>query len=149
MVNRHKTRELESREYEDRDVYVPPSALPDPTPDPDWAFRWVAIAVNATPDLTNASKRFREGWVPVRAEDHPELGIAANSAGNVEIGGLLLCKMPKGKAKARDRFYEQQSAAQMESVDSTYLRNNDSRMPLFAEKRSEVTRGGGFGNGSK
>lgn len=142
-------RELESREMTKRETWVEPSALPTPAPDPDWAYRWVAIAINATPDQTNASKRFREGWVPVRAEDYPELGLAANAGGNVEVGGLLLCKMPKERAKARDRFYQQQNAAQMESVDSTFLRNNDSRMPLFAEKRTEVSRGGGFGNGSK
>lgn len=142
-------RDLESREHTARSVYVPPSALPDPTPEPGWVFRWVAIAVNAAPDHTNASKRFREGWVPVKAEDHPELGIAGNESGNVEVGGLILCKMPEEKAKARERFYEQQTAAQMGSVDSNYLRQNDSRMPVFAEKRSEVSRGGGFGNGSK
>lgn len=142
------TRDSESREMTARQGYVPPSALPEPAPEPGWSFRWVAVAVNAMPDQTNASKRFREGWVPVRAEDYPELGIAANSHGNVEVGGLILCKMPREKTDARDRYYAQQNAMQMESVDSTYMRNNDSRMPLFSEKRSEVTRGG-FGNGSK
>jgi len=36
----------------------------------------------------------REGWEPVKAEDHPELMMVGNEkTGNVEIGGLMLCKM--------------------------------------------------------
>jgi hypothetical protein len=37
----------------------------------------------------------------------------------------------------------------MESVDNHFMRNNDPRMPLFADKKSTVSRGSGFGSGSK
>jgi hypothetical protein len=53
------------------------------------------------PDNTNVSKRFREGWEPVRAEDHPELQIMSDhksewgEKGGIEVGGLLLCKAPE------------------------------------------------------
>jgi hypothetical protein len=30
----------------------------------------------------------------------------------------------------------------MESVDNSFLRQNDPRMPLFADRKSAVTRGG-------
>jgi hypothetical protein len=29
------------------------------------------------------------------------------------------------------------------------MRNNDPRMPLFADRKSSTSRGGGFGSGSK
>jgi hypothetical protein len=29
------------------------------------------------------------------------------------------------------------------------MRNNDPRMPLFSDRKSSTTRGGGFGSGSK
>jgi hypothetical protein len=94
------------------------------------------------------SKKMREGWEPVKAADHPELMLVGNATtGNVEIGGLMLCKMPTELAKSRDAYYQKQAQAQVESVDNHYLRNNDPRMPLFSEKKSTVERG--FGSGSK
>jgi hypothetical protein len=91
----------------------------------------------------------REGWEPVRAEDHPELQLQASANGNVELGGLMLCKMPTERVDARNEYFEQHTQAQMESVDNSFLRNNDPRMPMFSEKRSSTSRGGGFGNGTK
>jgi hypothetical protein len=101
-------------------------------------------------EVTNVSRKMREGWEPVKAEDHPELMMVGNEkTGNVEIGGLMLCKMLSEKAKARDEYYNQQAQNQMESVDNNFMRQNDPRMPLFAERKSTTTRGGGFGSGSK
>lgn len=140
----HETRE---REQHPGNMYVPPSTLPDPDPEPGMTFRWVAKAVMGQLDPTNMSKRLREGWIPVRAEDHPELQVPGDANGNVEIGGLILCKMPTAKAKARDAYYKAQAEGQMKSVDNHFLKNNDPRMPLFVEKRSETSRG--FGSGSK
>jgi hypothetical protein len=148
MANRDP-RDSVSREKTARSVYVPPSSLPDPTPEPGYVYRWVATHILGQLDPTNANKRFREGWVPVKAADHPELNLMGDTSGNVEVGGLMLCKMQKEQAEARDRYYANQAASKMESVDSTFMRNQDARMPLFSEKRSETTRGGGFGNGTK
>lgn len=147
-VNRDP-RDSVSREKSARSVYRPPSLLPDPTPEPGYGYRWIATAVLGVSDPTNVSKKMREGWVPVKAADHPELQLLGDKNGNVEIGGLMLCKMPTEQIEARSRYYAQQAQSQMESVDNHFMRNNDPRMPLFAEKRSETTRGGGFGNGSK
>ena len=150
MADARGLRELDSRENTARTVYVPPSALPDPAPEPGYVFRWIATHVMGTPDPTNVSKKLREGWVPVKAEDHPELQLFGNEkTGNVEIGGLMLCKMPVELARARDAYYQQQAKNQMDSVDHTFMRNNDARMPLFSERKSETSTGRGFGSGSK
>jgi hypothetical protein len=142
-------RDTVTREKSARAVYVPPTSLPDPTPEPGYLFRWVATHVLGQSDPTNVSRKMREGWEPVKAEDHPELYLFGNEkTGNVEIGGLMLCKMPAEKAKARDEYYDQQAQNQMESVDNNFMRQNDPRMPLFAERKSSSTRGG-FGSGSK
>ena len=69
--------------------------------------------------------------------------------GNVEIGGLLLCKAPEEMVMGRQTYYNNSAKEQMESVDNNFMRNNDSRMPLFNERKSSVTKGSGFGNGSK
>ena len=142
-------RDMKSREKSVRAVYVPPTNLPDPTPEPGYVYRWVATHVLGQSEVTNVSRRMREGWEPVKAEDHPELMLLGNEkTGNVEIGGLMLCKMLAEKAKARDAYYDQQAQNQMESVDNSFMRQNDPRMPLFADRKSTSTRGG-FGNGSK
>ena len=144
MANRID-RELQSRERESRAraTYIPPQQLPDPDPQPGYAFRWVRTALAGQSDARNVSVRRREGWEPVRAEDHPELMLSldANSqaSGNVEIGGLMLCKAPQENAEARQAHYEALSQQQMQSVDNNFMRENDPRMPLFSEKRSEVS----------
>lgn len=129
--------------------YTPPSLLPFPDPEPGYVFRYIATHVMGQADPSNVSKRYREGWVPCKADAHPELMLQANADGNIEIGGLMLCKMPAERAQARDAYYATQSTAQMESVDNNYMRNNDPRMPLFTDRNSTVTRGAGFGSGTK
>lgn len=151
-VQTRTNRDLATREKSVRYVYTPSSALPDPTPEPGWTYRWVSTALLGDEKvmMTNVSRKMRDGWVPVKAEDHPELMLVGNAkTGNVEIGGLMLCKMPIEKARARDEYFEDQARNQMESVDNHFMRNNDPRMPLFADRKSSSTRGSGFGSGSK
>ena len=150
MAENRTPRDNVSREKQARAVYVPPTALPDPTPEPGYVYRWVATHVLGQHEPTNVSRKFRDGWEPVKAADHPELMIVGSEkTGNVEIGGLMLCKMSAERARARDDYYEQQAQNQMDSVDNHFMRNNNPMMPLFAEKKSSVSRGAGFGSGSK
>ena len=143
-------RDSKSRDKSARTVYVPPSNLPDPTPDPDYTFRWVATHVLGQPLANNVSLQMRDGYEPVKAVDHPELALFGNNAnGNVEIGGLMLCKAPKERVEARDEYYKKQAQNQMDSVDNHFMRNSDPRMPLFADRKSTTSRGSGFGSGSK
>ncbi len=145
MAETRTPRDLVTREKTARAVYTPPSMLPDPTPEPGWNFRWIATAVNGQTYAQNVAMRMREGWVPVKAEDHPELMIPGNASGNVEIGGLLLCKQPTETVQARNAYYNDQASKQEQSVDNTLMRQSDARMPLFNERKSTTT----FGKGNK
>ena len=150
MAETRTPRDLVSREKTSRSVYVPPSALPDPTPEPGYVYHWVATHILGQADPTNVSKKMRDNWVPVKAEDHPELMMLGNpTTGNVEIGGLMLCKQTTDQYRARQEYYARQAQNQMESVDNHFMRNNDPRMPLFADRKSSTSRGTGFGSGSK
>ena len=142
-------RDLASREKMIRAPYVPASILPDPTPEPGYTFRWITTHVLGQSDPTNVSRKMRDGWVPVKAADHPELMLEGNAkTGNVEIGGLMLCKMSTERAESISAYYNTQAQAQMDSVDNSFMRQNDPRMPLFADRKSSSTRGG-FGSGIK
>jgi hypothetical protein len=150
MANTRTPRDLETREKNPtRYVYKPASTLPDPTPDPDYDFFWVAITIAGQEHATNLSQKRRDGWEPVKAVDHPELQVVGNKDGNVEIGGLLLCKAPKEMIESRRRYYDQKAQNQMDSVDNSFMKNSDARMPLFSDRKTTVSKGGGFGNGSK
>jgi hypothetical protein len=150
MADTRTPRDLVSREKTARYVYKPSSALPDPTPEPGYAFRWIATHILGQADPTNVSRKMRDGWEPVKAADHPELMIQGNAAtGNVEVGGLMLCKIAEERLTAMTEYYDNVSQQQSESVDNNFLRQNDPRMPLFAERKSAVTRGAGFGSGTK
>ena len=124
-----------------RRKFTPPSSLPDPRPMPGYGFRWIMTHVMGQSEPSNVSKRFHEGWEPVRAEDHPEMSFATNKSGNIEIGGLMLCKAPNEAIESREEYYQNQAVAQAESVNNHYMRQNDARMPLFADTKSTVTRG--------
>jgi hypothetical protein len=144
-------RDLESREHDQRNAsWKPPSILPDPIAEPGYVYRWIRTSMTGSADNTNVSRQLREGYVPVRAEDHPELMLEADQnsrfKGNVEVGGLLLCKIPEEMAKQRANYYQNMAQQQMNSVDNNFMRENDPRMPLLAPERlSRVS----FGRGPK
>jgi len=148
MVNNRLDREVENRESTQRTkTWTPPQTLPAPTPQPGWVFRYVRTSIMGTADPSNTSAKLREGWEPVKAEDHPELMHMSDPnsrfKGNIEIGGLLLCKAPEELMKQRDDYYAQQAKAQLQSVDNNFMRLNDERMPLFSEKKTTVSFGKG------
>lgn len=143
-----------SREMEKRTVLARPTAwrapesLPSPDERPGWKHRWVRISMMGQQDPSNISSKLREGYEPCKAEDYPELMMHATTEGrfkgNIEIGGLLLCRIPSEFMEQRAQYYAQQNRAQVDSVDNNFMRENDPRMPLFSEKKSKVT----FGSGS-
>lgn len=125
-----------------------PETLPSPDPRPGWAHRWVRISTLGTADPSNISGKLREGYEPCKADEYPELMLHATTEGrfkgNIEVGGLLLCRIPAEFMEQRAQHFDAQNRAQMESVDNNFLRDNDPRMQKFSEKSSKVS----FGSGS-
>jgi hypothetical protein len=141
-------RELDTRQVMQRpEAWRPPETLPMPDERPGWTHRYVRISTMGTADPSNISSKFREGYEPCKADEYPELMVHASAEGRfkggIEVGGLLLCRIPSEFMEQRSRYYEQQNKAQVDSVDNNFLRENDPRMPLFSEKRTKVTFGSG------
>ena len=142
-------RALESRERAQRPAaWRPPETLPQPDPRPGWVHRYIRLSTMGTADPSNISSKLREGYEPCKADEYPEMMMHATTEGrfkgNIEVGGLLLCRIPEEFLKQREEYYANQNKAQMESVDNNFMRESDPRMPLFAERKTKVS----FGSGS-
>ena len=148
-VNQKAPRELQTRELTERPKqWMPPELLPEPDKEAGYENRWVAVSILNQADPRNLSAKMREGWEPVRMEEQPKFQLLADPNSrfkdNVEIGGLLLCKRPEEFGKQRAEYYAKQTQAQTEAVDNTLMRQSDSRMPIFKERKSSSS----FGKGS-
>jgi hypothetical protein len=150
MADNRLTRDLQTRETTQRkQAWAPPSLLPSPKPQDGWVFRYIRTSMLGQLDPTNTSAKLREGWEPVKAADHPELQMHSDPNSRfkdcIEIGGLLLCKAPAEMVEQRNKYYRDMADAQMTAVDNNFMKSNDPRMPLFSEKRTDVS----FGRGTK
>jgi hypothetical protein len=148
MAENRIDRELEKREKTVRKkAWTHPETLPSPAPQAGYSFRWIRVSNQGQVDATNVSSKLREGWTPVRAEDHPEISMVTveqeRFRDNVVIGGLLLCKAPIEMVDERNDYFQQQTDGQMSSVDNNLMRENDPRMPLFNDRKTKVTFGKG------
>ncbi len=78
----------------------------------------------------------------MKIEDHPELQNFGKMSGNMEIGGLMLCKTPTEMVDQRNAYYADITRKQAQAVDANLMRENDPRMPLFSEKQTTTSRSG-------
>jgi len=148
MAENRLARELETRTTSERPkVWQPASTLPEPTKEPGYAYRWIRVATLGLADPRNISGKLREGWEAVRIEEQPQfkMMIDPNSRfkDNIEVAGLLLCKIPTEFMEQRKKYFAKQNKDQIESVDNNFMRENDPRMPLFTERKSTASFGKG------
>ena len=144
------SRELENRVVTNRPTaWQAPETLPSPNPRPGISHRWVRTSMVGQSDVQNVSSKLREGYEPCKAEDYPEMMMHATTEGrfkgNIEVGGLLLCRIPSEFLVQRMKHYDEKNRMQMESVDNTFLRDRDARsnMAMIVDKKSKVTFGSG------
>jgi|TARA_R110000765_G_scaffold362785_3_gene452967 hypothetical protein len=142
-------RSADTRDSETRlKPWQPPSLLDAPTPPDGYIYRWLRESMVGVEDKANMSKRIREGWEPVRAEEHPEFEAPTVEDGRhigvIGVGGLILAKMPIETVEQRRAYYKKMAADQMQAVDSNLMRESDSRMPISQPNRnSQITFGKG------
>ena len=148
MAENRLARELESRTQAERPKqWQRPETLPQPDKQPGYAYRWIRVAMMNQADARNISSKIREGWEPVRIEEQPKFQLLTDPNSrfkdNIEVAGLLLCKMPLEFVEQRKDYFDKQTQAQAESVDNSFMRESDARMPLFKERKSSASFGKG------
>jgi hypothetical protein len=149
MAENRKPRELEERVVLERPKqWQQADLLPEPEKEPGYAYRWVRVSTLNDYDQRNITGKYREGWEPVSSEEQPKFKLLVDPgsrfSGQIEIGGLLLCKCPVEFMQQRDTHFTKLTQAQTEAVDSNLMRQSDARMPLFKESKSSTS----FGKGS-
>jgi len=124
-----------------RKPWQPPSMLDAPDAPAGYKHRWVRAEVRGHDDRANMSKRIREGFEPVRAEDHPDFDAPTieegRHAGVIGVGGLILAKIPDETVDERNAYFSGKTADQLYGVDNDLLRDSDPRMPL---RKSDIRR---------
>ena len=146
MTTKRTNREVETRDNSERlQQWAPAELLPEPVKVPGYKYHWVRISTLGAADPRNLSAKLREKWEPVPMEEQPEMQLLIDPNSrfkdNIEIGGLLLCKTPEEFVEQRNAFYAKLTQSQTEAVDNNLMRQSDSRMPLFSERKSSSSFG--------
>jgi hypothetical protein len=150
MAENRLDRKVDTRKAGKRKAaWTRPETLPSPTPEEGYSFLWVRMSTNGKSDPTNLSSKLRQGWVPVKATDQPDIHMIETENGrfseNIVIGGLLLCKAPIELVNERNAHFQSQANGQMDSVDQNLMRQSDPRMPVFNNRKSTTQT---FGDGT-
>jgi hypothetical protein len=145
MANR-TSRESDTRERQERDVWKPGGALAAPEPPLGYKHRWVRESVMEFDDKTNVHKKRQEGYELVRAEEYPDEDYPTvdegRNAGIIGVGGLVLARIPVELADQRKEHYQNVTQNQMEAVDRDWMRENNAAMPkMAAQRKSSVSFG--------
>ena len=151
QIRSNETRETETREeewtFEEPDALQIPEAVQARFDGEQMSLRWIRISVRGQDDISNVGKRLQEGCVCVPPDEVPEMSVTSfvredgRYQGTVCRGDLALAKMPSGKVKARQKFYEKKANDQMDAVNAQLMKSSDSRMPISNTSRSVTTRG--------
>jgi len=144
-------RENQTREevytFEEEDALAIPEDVKARFLNQGMVLRWIRIQIRGADDYQNVGKRQRDGWVFVTPDEVPELSTSSivreggRYAGTVVRGDVALAKMPEGRAIARREHYENKAHDLMNAVNSQLMSNNDSRMPIYNNSKSTVSRG--------
>jgi hypothetical protein len=148
MAENRLAREIETRSTQERPKqWQRPETLPQPDKQPGYDYRWVRASSLGQADARNISSKTREGWEPVRIEEQPQFKLLVDPNSrfkdNVEVAGLLLCKIPSEFMVQRKDYFTKMNKDQSDSVDNNFMRENDPRMPLFSERKSSTSFGKG------
>ena len=145
------SRESEVRSKEIRKKpWTPPSSLDAPPPPAGFKHRWLRAETMGFQDTGNMSKKLREGWELVRADelekqigpnDYPVVSEGKN-AGIEGVGGLVLARIPEEIVESRKDYFRTKTKGQMDAVDQDLMKEQRPEMPINIERQSRVTFGG-------
>ena len=149
-----KDKERTSRADEQRDskeapkVWKQPSSLDAPPAPNGFSHRWIRTTVQGFDDTSNVSKKLREGYEFVRAEElknasdkYPVIN-EGKYQGCIGIGGLVLARIPIELLEQRAEYFKSITQDRADAVDRELLKEQNPAMPFNIDRQSRVTFGG-------
>ena len=130
--------------------WAPPSSLDAPLAPQGYCHRWIRVESAGFMDTGNVSKKLREGWEFVRAEevkneigdhDYPVI-YEGRYEGLIGVGGLVLARIPEEIVEQRKKYFMGITSDQVKAVDNDILREQRPEMPVNIDRQSRVTFGG-------
>lgn len=133
-------------------TYQPPQRLEIPKDiierflQEDCALRWIRVKVKNEDDFKQISKRQREGYIFVKAEEVEDLikflGLTINSTSGMVINGdLALAKINLGDQQARQEYYEDMARRQENAFMQDLEKQSNRTMPIYNDSRSVARTG--------
>lgn len=102
--------------------WAPPTSLEAPPPRPGYKQKWVRIAIFGRPDVQNMARKFREGWIPRKANTVPKTFHvpslrSGQFAGCIGVEGSLLCEMPVALVDQRNAHYRKRAEQMAQDIE--------------------------------
>ena len=155
MSDKNKNRTSRESEVRNKDLrkkpWTPPSSLDAPPAPAGFCHRWIRVETMGFNDTANVSKKLREGWEFVRAEeiknslgDHDYPVIRDGQyAGLIGVGGLVLARIPEEIVKSRAEYFAGITQDRIRAIDNDLMKEQRPEMPININRQSRVTFGGG------
>ena len=151
MEKKNRTLRSSSERVERKKSWTPPSSLDAPPAPQGFKHRWIRTESVGFMDSGNVSKKLREGWEFVRAEEiKNELGDhdypviqQGQYQGLIGVGGLVLARIPEEVVMDRREYFRKITADQVKAVDNDILREQRPEMPVNIDRQTRVSFGGG------
>ena len=149
--NKRSSRASEEIKVDRNKPWAPPSSL-DAPPAPDgFVHRWIRVESMGFQDTANVSKKMREGWVFVKAEEIKNLIGEHNYpvihdgryAGLIGVAGLVLARIPEEIVRSRSEYFKRITRDRITAIDHDLMKEQRPEMPINISRQSRVTFGGG------
>lgn len=150
-VNKRASRATEESKQTRVKPWSPPSSLDAPPAPEGFIHKWIRVESMGFQDTANVSKKMREGWVFVRAEEIKNQ-IGENNypvihdgryAGLIGVAGLVLARIPEEIARSRREYFAGITRDRINAIDNDLMKEQRPEMPININRQSRVTFGGG------
>ncbi len=149
--NKRTSRASEEVKQTRNKPWTPPSSL-DAPPAPDgFVHRWIRVESMGFQDTANVSKKMREGWEFVKAEEiknqigehnYPVIHDG-RYAGLIGVAGLVLARIPEEIVRSRREYFSRITRDRIKAMDNDLMKEQRPEMPINISRQSRVTFGGG------
>jgi hypothetical protein len=128
---------------EKKKVWSPPSSLDAPTAPDGYRHRWIRAETLGYNDTKNVAASLREGYELVRADEYPDGDFPTLNdgkfAGVIQVGGLLLARIPEEIALQIEAYYNKQT---QEAINNDLMKEKQAGMRFSNDSQTRVTFGG-------